>query len=163
VHFCEAKGYNFLMGIMNVLPPALLKTKLFEGLDQSELKALVNKGTIKNFAVGENLITEGDTGEEFYCVTSGSVQISTSNQLGSAIMLKVLNEGDVLGELILLKKNKRSATAVATKNVDTIVWKYEQCLDLFSINPQLGYKIMRNLALMVGDRLTDMNALYKNK
>ena len=148
---------------MQVLPPALFKTKLFEGLDQAELKALVNKGDLKSFAEGSTILKENDTGDEFYCIVLGAAAVQVTNQEGANVTLKTLSEADVLGEMILLKKNKRTASVVALENSELLTWNYKACLDLFASNPLLGYKIMRNLAMLVSDKLSDMNALYRDK
>ncbi len=152
------------MGILNVLPPGFVKTKLFEGFEQGELKALINKGDLKSYEVGDVIVKEGDTGDSFFCVVSGAVDIVMASPAASdPVTLKTLTEGGVVGEMVLVKKNIRSASALASKKSDLICWHYSQCLDLFNSNPVLGYKMMRNLAFLVADKLTDMNALYRSK
>lgn len=152
------------MGILNILPPGLLKTKLFEGLEQGELKALINKGDLKSYDVGDVIVKEGDMGDSFYCVVAGAVDVVIAASPGAdPVTLKTLTEGGVLGEMVLVKKNIRSASALASKKSELLCWHYSQCLDLFNSNPVLGYKLMRNLAFLVADKLTDMNALYRTK
>lgn len=152
------------MGTLNVLPPGILRTKLFEGLEQAEIKALVNKGEIKSFEPGETVVKEGDSGDTFFCVVSGSVEIVVAApNTGEPVVLKSLAEGGIVGEMVLLKQNIRTASVIASKKSDLVCWHYSQCIDLFNSNPVLGYKLMRNLAFMVTQKLTDMNAKYKEK
>ncbi|MEZ4815258.1 MAG: cyclic nucleotide-binding domain-containing protein [Bdellovibrionota bacterium] len=152
------------MGILNILPPALLKTKLFEGLEQPELKALVNKSELKSYGQGDVVVKEGDEGDSFYCVISGAVDIVIASAAANdPVTIATLQEGGVVGEMVLVKKNLRSASALAAKKSELLCWHYSQCLDLFSSNPVLGYKVMRNLAYLVANKLTDMNVLYKVK
>lgn len=150
------------MGILNVIPPGLLRTKLFEGLEQGELKALVNKGELKTFQEGDVILKEGDQGDAFYFIVKGGVDIVIAGS-SQPVTIKTLGEAAVLGEMVLVKKNIRTASAIATKASELICWHYSQCLDLFNTNPVLGYKVMRNLAFLVADKLTDMNALYREK
>lgn len=151
------------MSTLSVLPPGLLRTKLFEGLEQPELKALINKGEIKSFEAGELVVKEGDSGDTFYCVVSGAVDIVIQSGSQEPVTLKTLTEGGIIGEMVLLKQNIRTANAVTTKKSDLICWHYSHCIDLFNSNPILGYKLMRNLAFMVTQKLTDMNAKYRDK
>jgi len=152
------------MGILNILPPGLLKTKLFEGLEQSELKALINKGELKSYEAGDLIVKEGDNGDSFYCVVTGAVDIVLASAPSSdPVTLTTLTEGGIVGEMVLVKKNIRTASALASKKSELLCWHYSQCLDLFNSNPILGYKMMRNLAFLVANKLTDMNALYRDK
>lgn len=152
------------MGILNILPPGLLKTKLFEGLEQSELKALINKGELKSYEQGDLIVKEGEESDSFYCVVSGAVDIMLASvPAADPVTITTLEEGGIVGEMVLVKKNIRSASALAAKKSELLCWHYSQCLDLFNSNPNLGYKMMRNLASLVANKLTDMNALYRDK
>ncbi|MDM8518020.1 serine/threonine-protein kinase, partial [Desulfobacterales bacterium HSG16] len=79
----------------------------------------------KEFVPGEMLINEGETGEEAYMIMDGQVEVFTKTNTDK-IVFGTLKQGDIVGEMALITKEKRSANvkaidktlvSVLTKNV----------------------------------------------
>jgi signal-transduction protein with cAMP-binding, CBS, and nucleotidyltransferase domain len=60
------------------------------------------------------LFKEGDTGDYFYIIKKGTIEITSSKEKTK----KYLKEGDTFGELALLERKKRTATV---KSVDFVI------------------------------------------
>ncbi|MDR2097070.1 MAG: Crp/Fnr family transcriptional regulator [Spirochaetaceae bacterium] len=61
------------------------------------------------------IFAEGETGHSLYVIQNGSVKI-TKIVNGSEIILSILKQGDIFGEMALLENKMRSATAIAKEN-----------------------------------------------
>jgi serine/threonine-protein kinase len=76
----------------------------------------------KIFESGEMLMREGEDGEEAYLIVSGKVQVIKETG-GHRIVLATLKEGDVIGEMSLITKEKvtRSASVEALETTEVAV------------------------------------------
>ncbi len=70
---------------------------------------------------GEVIIRQGDQGDRFYIIKSGSVEISVEEGGGRKAVLAVLSKGDYFGEIALVKKVPRTATATALSECSLLV------------------------------------------
>ena len=64
------------------------------------------------YVEGNNIIVEGDEGNNFYIIRDGEVK---ATKTGKGEVSKRLVRGDFFGELALLSSDKRQATITATK------------------------------------------------
>jgi putative ABC transport system ATP-binding protein len=94
-----------------------LKTvDIFSHLTPLELTHVAEKMTKRQFVAGDVAIRQGESGEEFFLISDGTVDIMREGhevaQLGS---------GDFFGEAALITGEPRNATVVANDNVETYV------------------------------------------
>jgi putative ABC transport system ATP-binding protein len=88
----------------------------FKNLTPNELTHVAEHMLRRQFMPGEVIIREGDIGEELFLISDGEVQVERE---GHAVAR--LGSGDFFGELALLSGERRNATVVAAKPVDTYV------------------------------------------
>jgi len=72
-----------------------------------------------HFEENDFLFEEGDAGDCAYIIESGSVELSIDKG-GRILVIATLGEGDVLGEMALIDKCPRTATARAMEETNTI-------------------------------------------
>jgi len=94
-----------------------LKTvDVFSHLTAIELTNVAEKMTKRQFIAGDVVIRQGESGEEFFLISDGTVDVMREGhevaQLGS---------GDFFGEAALITGEPRNATVVANDNVETYV------------------------------------------
>jgi len=82
----------------------------------------------QNFHTGTRIFTEGEQGDIAYVVESGLVEISTTEK-GKPIVLGVLTQGQLFGEMALIDDAPRTATAVAIKDTTLTVVSREQLME----------------------------------
>lgn len=100
----------------------------------------------ETYPEGSAIFQQGDTGLDAYLVESGSVNISQSDADGRVVLLKRLNAGEVFGEIALVDKLPRTATASAAKTTVLIAINSQFFHDkLKNSDPLLAYL----LALLV--------------
>ena len=99
-----------------------------------------------------------------FIIKSGSIAIERKTETGDTLLLATLTSGDFVGDLALLNDSPRSASAKCLMNTKVIVFFRQDLFNLIEREPILGSKILKELAIMIGERLKDTNeALLKNK
>lgn len=70
----------------------------------------------EQFAAGVRIFAQGDYSEEAYRIVDGSVEISI-NEGRAKVILATLGVGEVFGEMGMIERMPRSATARALDNL----------------------------------------------
>jgi glutaminase len=130
----------------------LSEQALLQGVTAEEITALAAIGTSRTYHPGERIIAAGDEASTLFFLNRGTVNV----KLRSGNRLATLTAGMVFGEMALLEA-RRSADVWA----DSLVVCLEVSLDEFNrfreIHPRIGEQIMRNLALLLAERLIVAN------
>jgi EAL domain-containing protein (putative c-di-GMP-specific phosphodiesterase class I) len=82
----------------------------------------------QNFYTGTSIFSEGEQGNIAYVIESGLVEISTTEE-GKQIVLGVLTQGQLFGEMALIDGAPRTASAVAIKDTVLTVVSREQLME----------------------------------
>ena len=83
---------------------------LFRSLPFGEMSDYLSRE--EEFADGTIIFNEGDTGDKVYLVVSGKVDIYQTHHVSQQLRVQI-EAGGIFGELALLEKKPRTATAVA--------------------------------------------------
>jgi CRP-like cAMP-binding protein len=101
---------------------------------------------VKAFGPGKTVFREKDPGNEMYVIIEGKVEIRKSTSSSASRTLIVLGKGDIFGEMAIIEKKKRSATAVTVTGTKLLVLNQ----DLFDValgkNPDFARKMIRILS-----------------
>lgn len=92
------------------------KVDLLSGLSAYEKGQVADCLTLEKFKTGDKIITEGEPGQKFYLIESGTAQ-ATKNEDGNEKVVFEHNENDYFGELALLNNEPRKATITCTSDV----------------------------------------------
>ena len=100
-----------------------------------------------HFAAGTIIFSEGDLGLTMYVIETGEVEIS--KRIGNeSRVLAVLEKGDFFGEMCMLEDNfPRSATAIATSDVDAVIIDQSAFTYILRHNPEIAVRMMRKLTI----------------
>jgi len=147
----------------------ILQFRIFEGITLEELQAIINISQETSYHAGEIILEESSFGadSDFYIILQGNVKVElqasqvTTDSIVSK-RLAVLKNGDVFGEMGLLRSRRRSAQVSAYSDIIALKVNQQKLFDLFVYNPRLGYLIMRNLAAILSDRIMEMNFMWRD-
>jgi len=89
---------------------------VFENLVPRMLSQVADKLDLKQYKDGEEIIRQGEMGDEFFIIAKGEVDIVIDG-----VATKVLKAGEVFGEVSLMKKQPRNATVRARGDVACFV------------------------------------------
>lgn len=100
--------------------------------------------TIKEFADGERIFEEGDTGRDLYIIQKGSVEIRKKTALGE-IPLAQFQRGEFFGELALVHSIPRTAAAVAVGPTTLIILQPGGFLLKIRRDPTFAFEMIQQL------------------
>lgn len=89
---------------------------LFAALSKGDRQLVAHNAEEVDVADGKELMTEGETGYEFFVVEQGTGEV----RRGDAV-IDTIGPGDFMGEMALLGNTPRNATVVATSPMALIV------------------------------------------
>jgi hypothetical protein len=99
------------------------------------------------FVPGEEIIREGEVGQDVYIIKTGTVEVLTKRPDGTEELAKCLGPGDHFGEMAILRNTRRNATVRASTPVEVFSMSPANFFSLYSHFPVLREqidKIMRD-------------------
>jgi CRP-like cAMP-binding protein len=97
------------------------RSHLFKGLEKEDLKILYQAGKLIKKKAGKAIVREGDPGNEMFLIMTGTVRVITGTPK-APVELAQLKRGAFFGEVAVLTGRPRTATVVATSDVELIVF-----------------------------------------
>ena len=133
---------------------------LFNGLSRTQIHYIIMAGTLKKIRAGEVLFHKGDPSDSMCAIISGAMDVvepeSDDEKIKEHGIYKQLNqagEGDVLGEMGLLRGVPRSATVIATQPCDYLEINLKMIKRLQWLYPPTANRFFMNLMTILCDRI----------
>lgn len=145
--------------------PILSQADIFEDLTKTQLELIASICNERHYQADDVLFEENTPGDEMYIIANGEIQILVDPALldesdsSGAMTIATLRRGQSFGEVALVDEGLRSASARCSRqDTHLIVIPRDKLMLLCDTYPQLGYKLMRNLAadLAMKIRHTDL-------
>jgi CRP/FNR family transcriptional regulator, cyclic AMP receptor protein len=122
----------------------LKRVPLLAGLGRKEVEEVGRLAEEIDVPAGRVLMREGQTGQEFFVIVSGSVLIERGGHA-----LRSLGPGDFLGEIALVVDAPRTATATAEVNSRLLVLAHREFHSLMDQFPSVRTAVLQALAMRV--------------
>jgi len=100
--------------------------------------------TERRYDDGNIVFREGEASDSAFVIVEGQIKITKSRADG-ALPLAVLEAGELFGEMGILDKGIRSATATAVGNVTLKVISGDTFLESLKTNPSMAFSVMERL------------------
>jgi CRP-like cAMP-binding protein len=113
---------------------------------------------LTHYDAGAILFEEGDPGEELYIVQGGRVAIKKRVKEGYTT-LAVMEKGDFFGEMALLERMPRSATAEVVEAGDLIKIDSQTFGDMIKANPEIAIRMLRKYSIRLRDANVQLEKL----
>jgi glutaminase len=130
----------------------LAEQALLQGLTAEEIAGLAAIGRLRAYQAGDRIIEAGDAAATLFFLNRGTVNV----KLRSGARLATLTAGMVFGEMALLEA-RRSADVWADSSVSCLEVSLADFDRFREDHPRIGERIMRNLALLLAERLIVAN------
>ncbi len=127
----------------------LAEVKLFELLDEDELRELAAVIDSVVVQAGEVIFHAGDLGDALYIVKSGEVELYVKDTTGQKIVLAVAEKHDIFGELSMLDERPRSATSAALTDCELFLLDRDDLLLLFQKQPDAALNMLAAMSGML--------------
>jgi CRP-like cAMP-binding protein len=116
---------------------------------------------LSHFPAGKVLFREGDAGEDMYIIQSGRVAIKKRTGANKDVTLAVLEKGDFFGEMAVLERMPRSATAEMAEGGDLIVISGDTFGDMIKSNPEIAFRMLRKYSIRLREMVKQIETLGK--
>jgi CRP/FNR family cyclic AMP-dependent transcriptional regulator len=108
---------------------------------QRYIALLANSGEAEAFAAGATVFNEGEFGDRLYIVKQGSISLSAHGTL-----LETVEEGGIFGEMAVIDREPRSASAVAETESELVAVDKRRFWFLVQETPYFAEIVMRVMA-----------------
>jgi CRP-like cAMP-binding protein len=151
--------YSPIQEIANDLAPVYV----FRDLEFSVLEAIAGFSAKRHFFAGEDLISEHRGSlSDIYVLCAGTVEIiSSSSGVTSEEVSLSRQDKEIFGEISWLTQRKRTATIRCLSEVEAVCIDGHQFMQYLDSHPEVGFPVMKNMALLLADRLNDADSLLK--
>ncbi len=150
------------MSVVTILKQA----DIFDELTNTQLELIGSICSERHYQAGDIIFEENTPGDELYVIATGEVQIQVNPSLvgreepnAQAHTIATLRRGQSFGEVSMVDEGLRSAGARCSQpDTRLVVIPRDKLMLLCDTYPQLGYRLMRNLAadLAMKIRHTDL-------
>jgi len=98
----------------------LQEVPFFQLMDEQERTALAGVLDVVRVPANQVVFHYNDPGDALYIIRSGSVEIFVTDDTGKRIVLETATTGDYFGEISLLDRGPRTASVVATQDLEAL-------------------------------------------
>ncbi|MGD9302461.1 MAG: MMPL family transporter, partial [Desulfobacterales bacterium] len=140
---------------------------LFNGLSRTQVHYILMAGSLTQIEADEVLFHKGDSSNSMYTIISGTMDVfdpvrddELELQPESRILINQLKTGDVLGEMGFLRSAPRSATVIATSQVELLKINWKMVKRLQWLYPPTAHKFFLNLMGIICDRLENLTECF---
>lgn len=127
-------------------PIELLRSvTLFADLEEDELERFSRVAVPRSFPAGTRVFHEGDSSDVCYIVREGTFRVTREHSDGRAITLATMGRGEVFGELAMLDRDVRSASAEAITDGELLALPANDVRALLTRHPEIALKLVAAL------------------
>ena len=119
----------------------LQQVPLFAACSRKDLQLVARRAEDVRVAAGKTLISEGETGHEFFVILSGTAKVTRRGR-----KIATLGPGDAFGELALLEKAPRNASVVAETDMELVVLGQREFAGIVDEVPGFARKMLAGMA-----------------
>jgi CRP/FNR family cyclic AMP-dependent transcriptional regulator len=128
---------------------------IFQGLTATELDWVARHSHRNTFPTGTRVLVSEQPGEAMYVILAGTVKVYIEQK--KPVLLSIIGEGDMLGEISLLDSSGHSASAVTLED-SLLLWINKAAFyEMLDTMP----RIARNMVQMMATRLRMNNDLIQ--
>ena len=147
-------------GEVGQLEEIIRQIPLFAGLAPAQIAKLCGASQRIVINAGDTLIEEGAPGEALFIILSGELEI-TKRADGHDIVLATRKAGEFLGEMSLLERSPRTASARAIRQTELLEIDAAAFQHLIETNPAIATTILRTIAGRL--RSTESSLMQREK
>src|SRR5262249_35869517 len=94
---------------------------LFGRLSAGEIDSLIGYTRVDRYPAGREIFAKGSPGQSLMAVLRGSIKISSLSSDGKEVVFRIINAGEIFGEIATLDGEERSAAAAAVSDCELLV------------------------------------------
>jgi CRP-like cAMP-binding protein len=138
---------------MDSNPVAARPNRFLDALPPAQRAQLERLASSKDFRPGDVLFQEGTEHDDVYLLLEGHVRLEMFVRDRGRMPIMTAGPGDLVGWSPLFSGHPMTATASALESVRVLAFDGQELRGLCESNHELGYHLMRQLALVLTERL----------
>lgn len=127
----------------------LKKSPLFSELAADDLAVVADISTIKKYAKGEAVFSEGEPAAKLFILNSGRIEIFKLSAEGKKQIIRIVLPGEVFAEAAMFSGETYPAYADAATDCELLCIAQEEFLDLLKRNPELSLRLLGALSKLL--------------
>jgi PPM family protein phosphatase len=131
----------------------LRQMPLFRHLTYKEILRVLSVTQVADFAVGDEILREGEPGDDLFIVLKGKVRLHKDGAF-----VTHLGPGAHFGEMALVDKGPRSVSASADDRTRALVLKRQDFNEIIRNDPRLSVKLLWSFVQVLAQRLRKTTA-----
>ncbi len=124
---------------------ALRQVPLFAHLSLDQLEVIHRAMKTVQYVEGEVIVCEGEPGTELFVLLDGEVEVYRGRGSSQPTLLNTLQPVSSFGEIAILGGERRSASAVASRDSTLLSLGGERIKELILQMPEISFEIFRSL------------------
>ena len=140
----------------------ITSVEIFKGLRQDELEEIAELCEEVIFADGDRVLTEGERADYFYILEEGRVDLRfelPNCNTSEDMTVSTTEPGECFAWSAMVPQHIATLSCYSTGMSGAIRIEGVKLLNLCKRNSRIGFTIMQNIAVVIRDRLTKLEAL----
>ena len=140
---------------------------LFNGLSRTQVHYIIMAGTLKKMDAGAVIFHKGEASDSMCAILSGGMDVVEPENEDEKItehgvykQINKVGEGDVIGEMGLLRGAPRSATVIASEDCEYLEINLKMIKRLQWLYPPTANRFFMNLMTILCDRIESVTNSY---
>jgi CRP-like cAMP-binding protein len=127
--------------------------ELFSEIEPTVMNEIADICSEENYSKDEVLFKKGEKAESLYILEDGSVNLVIEN--GGTIIYSLKEPGQVFGWSAMVESGHYTASGVCATDLRVLKIEREKLDKVFNLYPDAGLKILKRLAGIISQRLTN--------
>jgi CRP-like cAMP-binding protein len=127
-------------------------------LHEADLAIVLEYTQARIYASGEYAVRQGETDRSFFIISHGSFEVLVPSRDGPR-RVRVLEPGDLFGEVGFFDGSPRSADVVALEEAEALVLTQNAFQRLRLTHPRLALRFVLDLGRVLGERFRASDAI----
>ena len=111
---------------------------MFSTLTLSEINGVISQMRRYRYKAGRTIVRQGAPGDSFFVIYKGRVEVLNKKSLFKTVKVGELGQGELFGEVSLLRDQPRSATIHALEDTDCFVLFKTDFQKMVRLNPDFA-------------------------
>lgn len=124
----------------------LLYVPIFSDLPEETIEKISQVGFRRTYKKDSIILMEDEVGGALFIIVNGKVKVTRTSNDGREVILNILTESDIFGEMALLDGQTRSATVSALENSELFIIQRNQFLEFLKEHPEISIALMQELS-----------------
>jgi CRP/FNR family cyclic AMP-dependent transcriptional regulator len=126
------------------MPADLKSIPLFQGVQETDLRALAERTVTRSYPKQAIIVNEGDESDSLYLILAGRVKIYLSDDTGKELILAIKGPGQYFGEMVL-DEQPRSASVITLEPAQFAVLSRADFKAFLLKHAEVALQLIQNL------------------